>query len=377
MTYLPPLKQVPSPNFSERGVPLDLIVIHDCEGSYAGSINVFLTQNGQRSVSAHLVLNDDGSEATQMVPFAKKAWHAVNFNSRSIGIEMAGFTAKGFAPSELNADAHIVAWLLKKFNIPCRWARGGAGPGFCSHYDLGADGGGHSDPTTDAKVWQGYVNRVTAAYKLLDGVPLPDWGLDSAPQPQVVTAPPAAPANFTPSGTVRQDAADADSSIHIPDWPASPDDPFFVLGARAINKWRQYGVPNTFIFAKLAAGEAECSLNVGAVGDHGQAHGLGQWWGDRIAKILAGTHIDVTTDKVIEHHIAAMWWEMNNMEHVALEKVLLATTAFDAAVADTVYYERAGASGAAQRRGRMAERWTVWAASDKGKAMIAAHLAQP
>ncbi|HTJ56695.1 MAG TPA: peptidoglycan recognition family protein [Devosiaceae bacterium] len=168
---LPPLKQVASPNHSSRnGAAVRLIVVHDCEGSYGGSISWFSQKASQ--VSAHIVLREDGSEATQMVPFANKAWHAVAFNSASIGVEMAGYTAKGFAAPEWQAAANIIAFLLHKFDLPCRWAEGGAGQGFCSHFDLGKAGGGHSDPTTDPKIWAAFVARVEAAYAL----PAPaDW----------------------------------------------------------------------------------------------------------------------------------------------------------------------------------------------------------
>lgn len=190
---LPPLKWVPSPNFSKRTAQIDLVVLHDCEGSYAGSINWFSQKQSQ--VSAHLVLKDDGSECTQMVDFANKAWHAVAFNSRSIGLEMAGFAKKGFAESEWQEAADIVAYLLHKFNIPCQWAKGGVGPGFTSHFDLGKKGGGHSDPTTDPKVWDAFVKRVQKSYAL---TPPADWS------PAKTAAAPAAPKTFVPTPTVRK-----------------------------------------------------------------------------------------------------------------------------------------------------------------------------
>ena len=162
---LPVLRWLPSPNFSSRnGAKVDLIVCHDCEGSYAGSISWFGMAKSQ--VSAHIVLRDDGKEATQMVAFGNNAWHACAFNRRSIGVEMAGYSAKGFADPEWTAAASIVAWLLKKNGIPARWAQRGVGAGFCSHYDLGAAGGGHNDPTTDSRVWAAFVGRVMGAYAL-------------------------------------------------------------------------------------------------------------------------------------------------------------------------------------------------------------------
>jgi hypothetical protein len=172
MLKLPPLKQIPSPNFSDRaGSRIDLIVIHDTEGGYESAIYWFANRHSQ--VSAHVVLKEDGSEATQMVPFARKAWHACNYNSRSIGLEMAGFAKAGYGEAEWTVAAAIVAWLLHKYQIPTVWALHGEGPGFCSHYDLGAAGGGHSDPTTDGIIWAGFVKRVQDAFAC--GF-LPEWG---------------------------------------------------------------------------------------------------------------------------------------------------------------------------------------------------------
>lgn len=171
---LPKLNWLESPNQSDRaaGVALDLIVVHDTEGGYGGAVQWFANRHSQ--VSAHLVLKEDGSEATQMVPYAKKAWHCASFNSRSIGLEMAGFAKDGYGENELAVAARIVAFLLQKHGLPPRWAKGGNGSGFCRHYDLGAAGGGHNDPTTDDKVWAAFVARVQAEVKR--GGFRPDWG---------------------------------------------------------------------------------------------------------------------------------------------------------------------------------------------------------
>jgi N-acetyl-anhydromuramyl-L-alanine amidase AmpD len=161
VSTLPPLKWVESPNFSERnGAPISLMVIHDCEGGYAPSVSWFANSHSQ--VSAHIVLKEDGSEATQCVPLSKKAWHCVNFNSRSIGLEMAGFAKAGYSEKEWQIAADIMVALMKKFDIPVQWAQGGQGAGFCRHYDLGKAGGGHSDPTTDPAIWSSFVKRIGA-----------------------------------------------------------------------------------------------------------------------------------------------------------------------------------------------------------------------
>lgn len=174
---LPPLKWVPSPNFSARTAKIDLIVIHDCQGGYDGSIAVFQSRTGVGSgpVSAHIVLNKDGTEATQMVAFGKKAWHVAAFNSRSIGIEMEGFEEKGYPDAEWGATAETTAYLCHRFGIPPKWAPHGDGPGVCRHLDLGAAGGGHVDPTQDMGVWQAFLTHVASIYAAGD-FPGQPWG---------------------------------------------------------------------------------------------------------------------------------------------------------------------------------------------------------
>lgn len=178
MLTLPKLHWIASPNHSKRSTPVDLIVIHDTEGGYQGAVSWF--SQAKSKVSAHFVLREDGAEATQMVHLDDKAWHAVVFNSRSIGIEMAGFASKGFGASELQAAATIVAWLLKEYNLPAQWAHHGSGPGFTSHFDLGAAGGGHQDPTTDTAKWQHFVDLVKAVPR--DQLP-PTWPFADAGGP--------------------------------------------------------------------------------------------------------------------------------------------------------------------------------------------------
>lgn len=160
---LPPLKFVASPNYSSRGgARVDLVVVHDTEGAYAGAVAWFAMSASQ--VSAHFVLREDGAEATQMLDLAKNAWHVCAFNRRSVGLEMAGKESAGFSDACWLASARIVAYLLHHLQIPCRFAEGGVGPGFCRHYDLGQAGGGHDDPTTDAAKWAWFCDLVKAEY---------------------------------------------------------------------------------------------------------------------------------------------------------------------------------------------------------------------
>ena len=195
MLQLPALTWQTSPNFSSRGGQrVRLFVLHDCEGSFDGSIGWFM-QSVSR-VSAHAVLSRDGLRAVQMVSWLNKAWHACNANPYSESLEMEGFEKNGFSSQQWLAAAAIVAFRLKQNNLPPTWAVGGVGEGFCSHYDLGPFGGGHYDPTTDHATWQTFVKMVQAAY----AQPMPTaWTPAGA---HTVVAP---PAGWTPHGDVRHD----------------------------------------------------------------------------------------------------------------------------------------------------------------------------
>src|ERR1700744_1438163 len=109
---LPTLTWTASPNYSSRsGQKVRLIVVHDCEGSFAGSVSWFAMARSQ--VSAHIVLSEDGLKAVQMVAWGNKAWHSCDVNSFSEGIEAAGFAAKGLGAPEWAALAAIVAFRLR------------------------------------------------------------------------------------------------------------------------------------------------------------------------------------------------------------------------------------------------------------------------
>ena len=193
---IPPIKWTASPNFSSRGgQKVRLIVAHDCEGSYAGSVSWFAMARSQ--VSAHLVLRDDGNEATQMVAWGNKAWHACDVNPYSEGIEAAGYEAKGLGAHEFGSLAALVAWRLHVNGIPCQEATAtNHWTGFTQHGKLGAMGGGHHDFTESADVWASFAKQIEAAYS--QGAPI------APPAPAPTPAPPAPP-GFTPNPAPRTD----------------------------------------------------------------------------------------------------------------------------------------------------------------------------
>jgi len=169
---LPPLNQVVSPNQStRRGTVPFLIVVHRPAGGYQSAIRTLCDPASE--ASAHIV-TDSGREATQLVPWDRKAWSCRTFNSVSYNVEVdddawTGDTA-GF-----NAAARIVAFLCTRTGIPPRWSTSPTHkPGVIRHYDLGKAGGGHTDPTLDVRVWQRFIERVTFEHK--HGVFRPAYG---------------------------------------------------------------------------------------------------------------------------------------------------------------------------------------------------------
>jgi hypothetical protein len=154
---LPTIVQRKSPNQSSRnGADVDLLVWHETGGAYVGAVNWL--RNPISNASAHLVVREDGQEVTQLVPLARKAWHAAAYNPRSIGVEHANVTMKGYSTEEqLRESARIFGWLCLHGNpdrvIPPRWARGGVGAGVCYHGELGTAGGNHPQCGPDMSAW--------------------------------------------------------------------------------------------------------------------------------------------------------------------------------------------------------------------------------
>lgn len=128
----PPVVWNASPNYTasnrEWTYDIDSIVIHTTEGSdtngdgyyaecYTQAINWF--KNSSAGASAHYVIAPWG-EITQMVADDDIAWHAAYYNSRSIGIECAGFAGSPstWTPELLAALTQLVAWLAEKYGVP-------------------------------------------------------------------------------------------------------------------------------------------------------------------------------------------------------------------------------------------------------------------
>ncbi len=125
----------PSPNFGSRAGAVSHVVIHTCEGSYAGCWGWL--RNPAAGASAHYVVNASGSEITQLVREASRAWHVgasyacsrngntdcgkngVSVNNFSVGIEHAGFGSQAsWASGLIEASAKLTCDITRSHGIP-------------------------------------------------------------------------------------------------------------------------------------------------------------------------------------------------------------------------------------------------------------------
>ncbi|NVJ28523.1 N-acetylmuramoyl-L-alanine amidase [Myxococcus sp. AM011] len=116
----------PSPNYNARpsGTNVSMIVIHTCEGGYAGCWGWLV--NSASGVSAHYVVNESGSEVSQLVRESDRGWHVgasyacslngnvdcglngVSVNHFSVGIEHGGFASQtSFPAGQIDASAKL------------------------------------------------------------------------------------------------------------------------------------------------------------------------------------------------------------------------------------------------------------------------------
>ena len=124
-----------SPNFNQRQADVHMVIIHSCEGSYAGCWSWLANPASQ--VSAHYVVREDGGEITQLVRESARAWHiaatydstrnaghhgtlqGVQGNHFTIGIEHGGYASQASWPVEqIDASARLVCGIAKRWGIP-------------------------------------------------------------------------------------------------------------------------------------------------------------------------------------------------------------------------------------------------------------------
>ncbi len=132
---------------------VDHIVIHDTEGSYAGSISWF--KDPAAKVSAHYVIKSSTGAITQMVKEKDVAWHDACFNATTVGIEHEGYAAhpdQWFTEPMYIASAKLSAYLADKYGIPKEH-------GFIVGHGEAPDCSDHSDPGPGWD-WAHYIDLV-------------------------------------------------------------------------------------------------------------------------------------------------------------------------------------------------------------------------
>jgi photosystem II stability/assembly factor-like uncharacterized protein len=100
--------------------PINMVVIHVTEGSYAGTLSWF--RNPRSHATAHYVIRSSDGDVTQMVREKDEAWHAGNgdVNDRSIGIEQEAFTnvCSWLTDAMYRSSAQLSAYLAIKYLVP-------------------------------------------------------------------------------------------------------------------------------------------------------------------------------------------------------------------------------------------------------------------
>jgi N-acetyl-anhydromuramyl-L-alanine amidase AmpD len=134
----PPAIWRPSPNFNQRAGDEHFVIIHTCEGSYTGCWSWLV--NPASNVSSHYVVDEEGTEISQLVRERDRAWHIaarydctlnygqdcqlndIQSNHITIGIEHAGYASQAAWPlNQIDASAALVCDITRDNDIPRDW----------------------------------------------------------------------------------------------------------------------------------------------------------------------------------------------------------------------------------------------------------------
>ncbi|MFI1196124.1 N-acetylmuramoyl-L-alanine amidase [Micromonospora sp. NPDC020750] len=98
---------------------VEYILIHDTEGSYAGTVNMV---QDPTYVSWHYTLRSADGHIAQHVKTKDVAWHAGNWyvNAKSIGLEHEGFAAQGtwYTEAMYRTSSKLVRYLALRHGVP-------------------------------------------------------------------------------------------------------------------------------------------------------------------------------------------------------------------------------------------------------------------
>lgn len=120
-------RQVPSPNFGPRELPVTMIVLH-YTGMQSAAEALERLCSAEAGVSAHYLIDEDGT-VTQMVAEEHRAWHAgksywrgiTDVNSASVGIELVNpgheFGYRDFPEAQIEALLPLLSDVKKRHGV--------------------------------------------------------------------------------------------------------------------------------------------------------------------------------------------------------------------------------------------------------------------
>jgi N-acetyl-anhydromuramyl-L-alanine amidase AmpD len=133
--------------------PIDLVVVHVTQTSYANALAVF--HNPKKAVSSHYLVRSADGHVAQCVRESDIAWHAGNWdrNVRSIGIEHEGWVDRPghFTDVLYERSARLTAAICTRHGIPKDRAH------IIGHYEI--PGTDHTDPGPHWD-WRRYLRLV-------------------------------------------------------------------------------------------------------------------------------------------------------------------------------------------------------------------------
>jgi N-acetylmuramoyl-L-alanine amidase len=121
-------REVPSPNYGPRTLPISMVVLHYTEMKPVEAAIERMCDR-EASVSAHYCITEEG-EVIRLVAEDRRAWHAgasfwrgiPDVNSASIGIELDhpghGLGYRPFAEAQIDALIPLLARIVKRYDIP-------------------------------------------------------------------------------------------------------------------------------------------------------------------------------------------------------------------------------------------------------------------
>jgi N-acetylmuramoyl-L-alanine amidase len=120
-------RELPSPNWDERTLPVTMVVLHYTEMEREAALERLTDPEAQ--VSAHYFIGDDG-EVVRLVDEDKRAWHAgasywrghKDVNSASIGIELDhpghALGYREFAEPQIDSLVPLLHDIVRRHDIP-------------------------------------------------------------------------------------------------------------------------------------------------------------------------------------------------------------------------------------------------------------------